>query len=107
MLRFIEYCISIVLQRDQKGSRVSESLFDMLIKALQRAYTMPFRLLAIGIGIYQLNRNRVRVLLDNPRAKLMIRSLIIATFFAWLIIWWIAGNPHSNELDKFIQEKVL
>ena len=79
----------------------------MLFKVLQRAYTMPFRLLAIGIGIYQLNRNRVRVLLDNPRAKLIIRSLVIATIFAWLIIWWIAGNPDSNELDKFIQEKIL
>ncbi len=86
---------------------MSETLFQKLIKTLLHGYTMPFRLLAVGIGVFQLNRNRVRVLLDNPRAKLIIRSLIIATFFAWLIIWWVAGNPQNNELDKFIQEKIL
>jgi len=76
----------------------------MLRKVFHHIYTAPFALLALGVGVYQANRQRLRVALAKPKSRLLIRGLVIVTFGAWLLIWLLAGSRESNRLDRFLQE---
>lgn len=73
---------------------------------LKRVYLLPLRLLAWGIGIYQANRERLRVFMERPRARLVFKALIMLTLIVWLLVGLVTWNSGTDALGDFIRQQM-
>ena len=67
-------------------------------------YLLPIRLLAVAIGVYHSNRNRLRILMARPRLAAALKFAIVVTSLVWLLVVLIASDDESNRLSEAIKQ---
>ncbi len=75
-----------------------------MLQFLMRIYSAPFRLLAWGMVLYQANRQRLRVFMERPQARLLYRVLILMTLIGWLLIGLLTWNSGSDDLSNYLRQ---
>ena len=70
-----------------------------------RAYlAVPFKALAVLVGIYGANHRRVARLMANPGVHKLWRGAVIVTVLVWFAIWLFATEADRSLLTEAMQE---
>ncbi|MHA1597267.1 MAG: hypothetical protein ACTSV1_00965 [Alphaproteobacteria bacterium] len=61
---------------------------------------VPFKALAVLVGIYAANHRRVARLMAKPGVHKLWRAAVIVTALAWFVIWLIASDADRSLLTE-------
>ena len=74
------------------------------MKKWLRAYLeVPFRMLAVLVGIFQANRNWMAARMASPKAAATFQMAIIATFAVWIAVWLLSGDADQSRLSDAVK----
>jgi hypothetical protein len=72
--------------------------------SIKAFYLLPIRLLAVAIGVYYSNRNRLRTLMARPRLAGALKLAIVITSLVWLLVVLIVSNDEPNRLSETLKQ---
>jgi hypothetical protein len=70
---------------------------------LKETYFLPFKLLAKGVALYQINRRFFAEQFAKKRVAALMKFLIVLTFGAWIVVWLFAGEEYRGRLTEAVR----
>lgn len=74
------------------------------IKYIKELYALPFRLFAVVMRIFHLNRMRLDIWMSKPGVSRSFKLLVVFTALVWLAIALISGDDENNRLTQAMQQ---